>query len=340
LGWLEALRPSAILTADALHNAATLLMGIGGSTNAILHLTALAGRLGVDLPLRNFDDVSAVTPVIVDPQPVGARLVEQLFHAGGVPVVLNELGPLLRPDAVTITGRPLSAGLRPTRDDSRIVRALDDPVRPPGGLAVLNGTLAPRGAIVKPSVADARLLEHRGPALVFEDIDDVADRVDDPELHVTPETVLVLRNAGPRGAPGMPEWGAVPVPEKLLRAGVRDMLRISDARMSGTAFGAAVLHVAPEAAAGGPLAIVQDGDMIAISLERRSLDLEVDDHEITRRLADWKPRPRAYTRGYGAMFLDHVLQADEGCDFDFLRGRSEEPEREPRGLLRGNIGGW
>lgn len=336
----EQLRPSAIITRAALDNAITLLMGVGGSANAILHLLALAGRVGVDLPLQRFDDISRRTPAIVDVEPVGDQLVEQLFHAGGVPAVLHELRELLELDALTVTGGPLGQALRPKHDGTTVIRSVDAPVRGPGGLAVLRGSLAPAGAIVKPSVADPKLLEHRGPALVFEDIDDVADRIDDPELPVTPDTVLVLRNTGPRGGPGMPEWGQIPIPEKLLQAGVRDMLRISDARMSGTAFGAVVLHVAPEAAAGGPLALVRDGDMIAVSLERRSIDLEVDPDEIARRRAAWRPPAPAYVRGYGAMFLEHVLQADQGCDFDFLRGLSHNPEEEPRGLLRGMIGGW
>ncbi|MGI8778622.1 MAG: dihydroxy-acid dehydratase [Solirubrobacteraceae bacterium] len=336
----EALRPSAILTEDALHNAITLLMGIGGSVNAIVHLLALAGRIGVELPLRRFDEVARRTPAIVDVQPVGGHLVEQLFHGGGIPAVLAELRPLLREDALTITGHTLGAALRPKRPDAAVIRSLQDPVRPAGGVAVLHGSLAPDGAVIKPSVAEPALLEHEGKALVFEDIDDVAARIDDPDLAAEPGTVMVLRNTGPRGGPGMPEWGQLPIPQKLLRAGVRDMLRISDARMSGTAFGAVVLHVAPEAAVGGPLGLVRDGDRIAVSVRERRIDLLVDEEELGCRRQSWRPPPAAYRRGYGALYLEHVLQADQGCDFDFLRGRSAHPESEPRGVLRGMIGGW
>jgi dihydroxy-acid dehydratase len=336
----ERLRPSSILTEDALHNAITLLMGIGGSLNAIVHLLALAGRIGVSLPLVRFDEIAQQTPAIVDVQPVGRHLVERLFHEGGIPAVLTELRPLLRAQALTVTGEPLAATLRPKHPAATAIRSLDDPVRPAGGVAVLSGSLAPDGALVKPSVADPALLEHTGPALVFEDIDDVAARIDDPDLAIDAATVLVLRNSGPRGGPGMPEWGQLPIPQRLLRAGIRDVLRVSDARMSGTAYGAVVLHVAPEAAVGGPLALARDGDRVSVSLRRRCIELEVADEELRRRRAEWRPRPPAYERGYGALFLDHVLQADEGCDFDFLRGRSQDPDNEPLGLLRGMIGGW
>jgi len=337
----EGLRPSAILTAAAFENAITLLVGLGGSVNAVLHLLALAGRVAVDLPLSRFDEIARRTPVVTDVRPVGGQLVEELFHAGGVPEVLHELAPLLDLDALTITGRSLGASLPPRRAQrSEVIRSLDAPVRPPGGLAVLHGSLAPSGALVKPSVADPRQLQHRGPALVFDGIEDLGARIDDPGLSVDPDTVLVLRNVGPRGGPGMPEWGQLPIPQKLLRAGTRDMLRISDARMSGTAFGAAILHVAPEAAVGGPLALVRDGDQIELDLSQRRLDLCVAEEDLARRRTKWSPPPPAYERGYGALYLDHVLQADQGCDFDFLRGRSADPEQEPLGILSGWIGGW
>jgi dihydroxy-acid dehydratase len=337
----ECLRPSSILGPEAFDNAITLLLGLGGSLNAVLHLLALAGRVGVDLPLRRFDELAQRTPVVADVRPVGDHLFEDLFHAGGVPAVLRELAPLLHLDAPTVTGRSLRDELPPPRAPRPpVLRPLDDPVAPPGGMAVVHGSLAPGGAVLKPTVAEPALLRHRGPALVFDDIDDVARRVDDDALAVEPHTVLVLRNVGPRGGPGMPEWGQIPIPAKLLRAGVRDMLRISDARMSGTASGAVVLHVTPEAAVGGPLALVRDGDVISLDLAGRRLELEVPDDELARRRAAWRPPPPAFERGYGALYLDHVLQADAGCDFDFLRGRSEHPEREPVGVVRGWIGGW
>jgi len=337
----EGLRPSRVLTASAFDNAITLLLALGGSTNAVLHLLALAGRVGVELPLGRFDELARRTPLIANVRPAGEHLVEQLFHAGGIPAVMRELAPLLDLTAMTVTGRSVGETLPDRAATERsVVARLEEPVQGPGGLAVLHGTLAPDGAIIKPSVADARLLRHRGCALVFDDIDDLARRIDDPQLPVDGDSVLVLRHAGPRGGPGMPEWGQLPVPEKLLRHGIRDVVRISDARMSGTAFGTVVLHVAPEAAVGGPLALVRDGDPIVLDVDERRLDLDVSAEELTRRRGAWRQPPRAYDRGYGALYLDHVLQADQGCDFDFLRGRSERPDEEPLGVLRGWIGGW
>ena len=338
----EKLRPSQVLTREAFDNAITVLLAVGGSTNAVIHLLALAGRCGVELDLDRFDQLSRQTPMLANVRPSGAHLVEQLFHAGGVPALMKELEPLLETGAATVTGRSVGEnleGVRPS-SDREVIATLSAPVKPAGGLAVVRGSLAPGGAVMKVSAADPELLTHRGPALVFDGIDDVIARIDDPELPVDADTVLVLRGAGPIGAPGMPEWGAVPIPQKLLAAGVRDMVRVSDARMSGTAYGTVALHVAPEGALPGPLAAVRSGDMVSLDVPNRRLDLEVPAAEIEARLAGFEPPAPKYERGYGALFLEHVTQADQGCDFDFLRGRSEDPESEPYGVLRGMIGGW
>jgi dihydroxy-acid dehydratase len=335
-------RPAEILTAEAFDNAITLLMALGGATNAVIHLLALAGRVGVPLTLDHFDQLSRRTPVLVNVRPSGEHLVEQLYHAGGVAAVLKELMPLLHGDARTVTGETLADGVaRADVLDRDVIASLEAPLAPEGGIAVLRGSLAPNGAIVKRSAASPSLLRHRGRALVFEGIDELAARIDDPDLDVGTDSVLVLRNVGPKGAPGMPEWGQIPIPAKLLRAGVSDMVRISDARMSGTAYGTAVLHVAPEAAAGGPLGAVKTGDFVSLDVEARRIDLEIPEEELARRLESLDPPDPKYRRGYGRLYLDHVLQADEGCDFDFLRCMPGEPtQREPYGLLSGWIGGW
>jgi dihydroxy-acid dehydratase len=334
-------RPSHILTPAAFENAITLLVGVGGSTNAVIHLLALAGRLGVDLDLDRFHQVARRTPLVANVQPAGEHLVARLHEAGGIPAVLSELEPLLDITALTVTGEPLGRSLSAPREpDRQVIATLDRPFKPAGGLAVVRGTLAPDGAVVKVTAASSHLLRHRGPALVFEGPDDLAGRIDDPDLPVTPETVMILRNVGPRGGPGMPEWGMLPIPRKLLREGVTDMLRISDARMSGTAFGTTVLHTAPEAAVGGPLALVEDGDFVEIDVEAQRLDLLVSPEELADRRAAWRPPPPKYERGYGALFLDHALQAPEGCDFDFLRARATRDREEPHGILEGWIGGW
>jgi dihydroxy-acid dehydratase len=338
---LEQLRPSQILTAAAFDNAITLLVALGGSTNAVLHLLALAGRAGVPLDLDRFDVIARRTPMIVNVRPAGEHLFERLFHAGGVPAVLKELEPLLALEAPTVTGKPLG-GTLPGRVtfDRDVIATLEQPLQPVGGLVVLHGTLAPGGALIKRSVASERLMHHRGHAVVFEDIEDLARRIDDPELEVDESSVLILRNAGPQGGPGMPEWGQLPIPTKLLRAGIEDMVRISDARMSGTAFGTTVLHVTPESAVGGPLAVVRTGDPIELDVDQRRLDLAIPADELAGRHAEWSPPPAKYVRGYGAVYLKHILQADAGCDFDLLQGRSEDPQTEPYGLLDGWIGGW
>ena len=338
----EGLAPADILTAESLDNAITLLMALGGGTNAVVHLLALAGRLGVPLTLDRFDELSRRTPVIGNLRPSGEHLFEHLHRAGGVQAVLGELAPLLAEDAMTVTGKTLGHGYADAEAlDRRVIATLDAPFAAEGGLAILRGNLAPNGAVIKQSAASAALLRHRGPALVFEDVYDVQARIDDPALDVSADTVLVLRNSGPRGGPGMPEWGQVPIPKKLLAQGVTDMVRVSDARMSGTAFGTVVLHVAPESAAGGPLGAVRDGDQIVLDVEARRIDLDVPPAEIERRLAEGGGRRPAYARGYGALYLERVLQADQGCDFDFLRAVPGTPaEREPYGLLSGWVGGW
>jgi dihydroxy-acid dehydratase len=334
--------PSQILTAEAFDNAITVLMSIGGGTNAVVHLLALAGRVGVPLTLDRFHELSRRTPLLVNVRPSGEHLIEQLHRAGGVRAVLRELAPLLDGDALTVTGGTLAAGFAGAEVlDRGVIAPLDAPLAAEGGIAVVRGSLAPDGALIKRSAASPSLLWHRGPAVVFEDVYDVAARIDDPGLDVGPDSVLVLRNAGPKGGPGMPEWGQLPIPKKLLEQGVTDVVRVSDARMSGTAFGTVVLHVAPEAAAGGPLRAVRDGDTIVLDVDGQGLDLDVSAAEVARRLAELGPAEPKYRRGYGALYLDHVLQANEGCDFDFLRARpGEPPEREPYGLLSGWVGGW
>ncbi|MDP9284460.1 MAG: dihydroxy-acid dehydratase, partial [Actinomycetota bacterium] len=337
----EGLSPSRILTAEAFDNAITVLMAIGGGTNAVLHLLALAGRAGVPLSLDRFHELSQRTPPLANLRPSGVHLVEQLHHAGGIPAVLNELAPLLHGAALTVTGRPLADGFRAARVvDRDVIASLGEPLAAEGGIALVRGSLAPDGALIKRSAATPALLRHRGPAVVFENVYDVAARIDDPALEVTRDSVLVLRNAGPQGGPGMPEWGQLPIPKKLLESGVADMLRVSDARMSGTAFGTVVLHVAPESAAGGPLAAVRDGDPIVLDVDAQRLDLDVAADEIARRIASAGPREPRYRRGYGALYVDHVQQANEGCDFDFLRGGESEESSLPPGLLSGWVGGW
>ena len=326
------IRPSQILTAAAFDNAITLLHALGGSTNAIVHLPAIAGRAGVDLPLSRFDELSRSTPLIANLRPTGKYQMEDLFYAGGIPAVLKMLLPLLHGDAPTVTGRTLAENVADAAvSNPDIIRSLDAPLQPEGGLSILRGNLAPDGAVIKHAAATPELLSHRGPALVFEDVADLKARIHDPDLPVTPEHVLVLQNAGPLGGPGMPEVGNLPIPQKLLRQGVRDMLRISDGRMSGTSYGTIVLHVAPEAALGGPLALVRDGDEIELNVAGRRLQLHVDAAELVRRRADWTAPAPAYSRGYGQLYLRHVNQAPLGCDFDFLRGRtpvdsSEQPK--------------
>jgi dihydroxy-acid dehydratase len=313
------LTPRQILTEKAFANALRLFMAIGGSTNAIVHLCAIAGRLGFKLPLAQVDQFSRSTPLLVNLRPSGQFHMEDLFEAGGVPAVLKELAPLLHLDCLTVTGRTLGENLEQARVDRRdVIRPLGEPLAAEGGTAVLFGNLCPRGAVIKQSAASPQLLRHRGRAVVFRGQDDLEARIDRDDLDVRPDDVLVLQNVGPRGAPGMPEWGNFAMPRQLLDAGVRDMVRLSDARMSGTAAGTVVLHVCPEAAVGGPLALVRDGDVIELDVSGRALNVRVDDGELQRRRAEWAAPPPPYARGYGRLYVEHVLQADEGCDFDFL----------------------
>ena len=317
------LRPSKIMTQEAFENAIRTLHALGGSTNAIIHLTAIAGRLGIELPLTLFDDLSRTTPFILNLKPSGEFLMEDFFYAGGLPALLNELRPLLHTDAMTVTGRTLGENVSGTiNHNPNLIRSLDEPLNSEGGLAVVYGSLAPSGGVIKPTAASPDLLTHRGRALVFDNHDDMEHRIDDPDLDVNPEDVLVMRNAGPQGGPGMPEWGFLPLPRKLLQRGIRDMVRLSDARMSGTAFGTVVVHVTPESASGSPLAAVRDGDIIELDVPNRRLDLLVDEREVQRRLTEVPPQKPHFTRGYGAMYSQHVMQADKGCDFDFLRAES------------------
>jgi dihydroxy-acid dehydratase len=333
--------PSDVLTSAAFDNAITVLMALGGSTNAVIHLIAIANRVGVDLRLDRFDEISRRTPVLANVRPSGAHLFEAIERAGGIPAVLHELEDLLDLDALTVSGHTLGEQISgAVNGDHDVIRPRNNPLSTQGGIGVVRGSLAPDGALIKLSTASPELLKHRGRAVVFEDVYDVAARIDDAGLEIDATSVLVLRNSGPQGGPGMPEWGQIPVPSKLLKQGVTDMVRISDARMSGTAFGTVVLHVAPESAVGGPLLVVRDGDPIVLDVVARRLDLDLPPSEIERRLADTPLPDPKYTRGYGALFLEHVLQANNGCDFDLLGYDESAKVTEPFGILRGWIGGW
>ncbi len=315
------IRPSQVLNAKSIENALRVLLAIGGSTNAIVHLTAIAGRVGVSVSLPRLNELSDSTPVLVDLKPTGQHYMSDLYAAGGLGAVLWELKPLLNLDCMTVAGDTLGERLAqaPEWVDRAVVRPFADPYQKEGGLVALFGSLAPNGAILKRSAADPKLFEKEGRAVVFASLDDLAARVDDPALDVTPEDFMVLQNAGPKSGYAMPEAGYLPIPAKLARAGLKDMVRISDARMSGTAFGTIVLHVSPEAAIGGPLALVRNGDRIRLSVRERRIELRVPDAELARRRAAWKPSAQIPTRGYAKLYMDHVLQAEHGCDFDFLR---------------------
>ena len=332
----EGLRPRDIMTRDAFTNAIRVLMAVGGSTNAVVHLLAIAGRLGLDVSLADFAAERDI-PVLANLRPTGSHLLERFWLAGGVPALMGELGELLHLDAQTVTGHSLRQLIGDQRSlDHDVIRPLTDPVKPYSAIAILRGSLAPQGAVIKRSAADPRLFRHRGRALAFEHVADLSRRLDDPELEVTPETVIVLKGAGPVGSPGMPEWGHIPVPGRLRAAGVEDMVRLSDGRISGGSLGAMIVHVSPEAAVGGPIGAVETGDMISLDVEAGRLDLEVDDREIARRLAARPPVIPHYRRGWGKIFLDNVLQADQGCDFDCLRRLPDEDESDlPLGLLDG-----
>jgi dihydroxy-acid dehydratase len=325
----EDLKPRDVLDADAMHNAVTAVLAIGGSTNAIVHLIALARRAGVKLDLDLFDALARKTPLLANIRPSGKYLMEDFYYAGGLRALLANLGGLLKPHAKTVNGKTLGENIAgATVFDEDIIRSIDTALVKSDSLAVLRGNLAPDGAVIKPPAAEPHLHRHTGRAVVFADYNDMAARIDDPDLPVDKDSVIVLKHAGPLGGPGMPEWGQLPIPQKLLKQGVRDMLRISDARMSGTSYGACVLHVAPESWIGGPLALVEEGDLIELDVPGRKLNLNVSDAELARRKAAWKaPAPR-YERGYGAVFSQHITQANDGCDFDFLEAGTQTPDPE------------
>ena len=321
------LKPSRILTENSFHNAIAVDMAIGGSTNAIVHLLAMASRAGMPLTLQEFDSISKSTPLLLDLRPTGRFLMEDFYYAGGLPALLNTMGSLLHRESLTITGKTLGENVAAAAiHNPEVIRSLEDPLAGSGGTAVLQGNLAPDGAVIKHASASKDLLNHEGHAIVFDDYEELLQRLDDPELKADADSVLVLRNAGPVGGPGMPEWGMLPLPKKLLEAGVRDMVRLSDARMSGTSYGTCVLHVAPESAVGGPLGLVEDGDLIRLDVDAREISLFVKDDELSRRRNNWRaPKPK-YARGYGKLFLEEVTQANEGCDFRFLRHGPDTPE--------------
>jgi dihydroxy-acid dehydratase len=325
----EDLKPRDIMTTQAFENAVLCVLALAGSTNSVIHLIAMAGRSGAALDLDRFDALSRKVPMLGNIRPSGKYLMEDFFYAGGLPGLLERIRDVLHTGCVTVTGKSLGENIAGALvHDDDVIRPRSNPVKGEGGLAVLRGNLCPDGAVIKPPAAEPQLLVHRGPACVFENYDDMAKRMDDPALNVTKDSVLLLRSAGPVGAPGMPEWGQLPIPKKLLQQGVRDMVRISDARMSGTSYGACVLHVAPESALGGPLALVRDGDMISLDVPNRKLTLEISDAELANRKAAWKAPAPHYPRGFGYIHLKHVTQANEGCDFDFLRGTAPIPEPE------------
>jgi dihydroxy-acid dehydratase len=329
LVWQD-IKPTDILTEQAFENAIKVQMTIGGSTNAIIHLTALARRAGIPLDLEIFDRISQGIPLLANIKPSGKYVMEDFYYAGGLTALMKRLEESLNLETVTINGKTLRDNLEGAEVfNEDVIRPLENPISTAGGTAVLRGSLAPDGAVIKPTAAEERLWKHRGPAVVFKDIRDLKARVDSEDLEVTADSVLVLQNAGPVGGPGMPEWGQLPIPKKLLNQGVRDVIRISDARMSGTSYGACVLHVSPEAALGGPLGLVKDGDEIELDVEKRRLDLLVSQSELDTRRRRWEPPESKASRGYAKLYADHVTQAHEGCDFDFLQGTpGETPEPE------------
>ncbi len=329
LVWQD-IKPTDILTEQAFENAIKVQMTIGGSTNAIIHLTALARRAGIPLDLEIFDRISQGIPLLANIKPSGKYVMEDFYYAGGLTALMKRLEESLNLETVTINGKTLRDNLEGVEVfNEDVIRPLKNPISTAGGTAVLRGSLAPDGAVIKPTAAEERLWKHRGQAVVFKDIRDLKARVDSEDLEVTADSVLVLQNAGPVGGPGMPEWGQLPIPKKLLNQGVRDVIRISDARMSGTSYGACVLHVSPEAALGGPLGLVKDGDEIELDVEKRRLDLLVSQSELDTRRRRWEPPESKASRGYAKLYADHVTQAHEGCDFDFLQGTpGETPEPE------------
>ncbi|MGA8232545.1 MAG: dihydroxy-acid dehydratase, partial [Candidatus Acidiferrales bacterium] len=318
----ENIRPSDIMTNAAFDNAIRLCMALGGSTNAVIHLVAIAGRLGIELPLRRFDELGRTTPCLADLKPSGRFLIHALHSAGGVPAVMKEIESLLS-DCLTVTGKTVTENLKKIEClDREVIRPFSHPMRPEGAVVVLWGNLAPDGAILKTSAATERLMNHTGEAVVFENYTDMLARIEQADLQVSADSVLVLKNCGPKGVPGMPEWGSIPIPSKLQKAGVTDMVRISDSRMSGTSYGTVIVHVCPEAAAAGPLSIVQNGDRIRLNVVERKLELVLSDAEIASRLSRFSPPPTSHLRGYPKLYIDHILQAHQGCDFDFLRPKN------------------
>jgi dihydroxy-acid dehydratase len=313
------LRPQSILTEESFANAIIALHAIGGSTNAVIHLAAMAGRAGVPFRLEDISRLGAAVPVLADIEPSGSGLMPDFDEAGGVPTLLRELAGQLRTSALTVTGRRIGEVIEGAAPATGVIRPASAPLREGGAFGVVRGSLAPDGAVIKTSAATPELLRHRGPAIVFRGYDDMLARIDDPALPITAQTVLVLADCGPVGVPGMPEWGMIPIPARLVKAGVTDMVRVTDARMSGTSFGTVVLHVAPESAVGGPLALVRDGDVIAMDVPAGTIDLEVSADELERRRAAWAPPPSKHLRGWPALYARHVLQAPDGCDLDFLR---------------------
>jgi len=325
----EDMKMSKIADATAFLDGVTVVLALSGSTNAVIHLVAMAGRRGVELGLDDFDRLSRFTPVLANIRPSGEYLMEDFYYAGGLPALMAQIKDLLHLERMTVNGRSLGENIAAaTVYDERVIRPRENPLSDHAGLAILRGNLAPNGAVIKHLAASAHLLVHTGSAVVFEAYRDMQSRVNDPELDVTADSVLVLRHSGPQGGPGMPEYGMLPIPDKLLREGVRDMVRVSDARMSGTSYGTCVLHVAPESFVGGPLALVKDGDLITLDVPGRRLRLEIADEELRRREAAWTPPAKLFERGYGAMYSEHIGQADKGCDFDFLArsGAALEPD--------------
>ncbi|MBV9382304.1 MAG: dihydroxy-acid dehydratase [Streptosporangiaceae bacterium] len=330
----EDLTPDKILTREAFEDAAATVLALGGSTNALIHLIAMAGRAGVELTLDDFDAISRRVPWLANIKPGGSYLMEDFYYAGGLPALLGQLAKVpgaLHPERVTVTGRPFGEnfGDKPVHNGD-VIRPPESPLAAEGGIAVLRGNLAPDGAVIKHIAAGQRLLKHTGAAVVFDSYLQLRRRINDPTLNITPDSVLVLRNAGPKGGPGMPEYGMLPIPDYLLAQGVRDMVRISDARMSGTSYGACVLHVAPEAFTGGPLALVRTGDQITLDVAARQLSLDISERELSSRRAQWRPPAPKFGRGYGSLYSEHITQADEGCDFGFLARRAPNPEPDPQ----------
>ena len=325
----EDLKPRDILQEASFNNAIAAVLALGGSTNAVIHMIALAGRAGIKLTIDRFDELSRRTPLLANLRPSGKYLMEDFYYAGGLPALLKALATHLDLQSLTVTGKTLGENIAKSEIFSNdVIRGVDHPILESGGLAILRGNLAPNGAVIKPAAAEPALWKHSGRAIVFDSYNEMNARIDDPALDVDANSVLVLRNAGPKGAPGMPEWGNLPIPQKLLKAGLRDMVRISDARMSGTSYGACVLHVAPESFVGGPLALLKEGDIVELDVPERQLNMRVSEEELGRRRSAWRPRNGIYPRGYGKLFLQHIRQAHEGCDFDFLEGTAPIPEPE------------